>query len=350
MKEKKGLSAVITILLLIVVVFIAVGIMWAFISNVITGGLDGLSVAGLFADLKIKSFVDNGDNLDVQVSAGSFDGELIGLRFVMYDGVQSETYDVKDIDLKNHETKTFKNIPFDSLVKEISVAPITESDSGKEIVGEEMGKLKVQTKEIVENSGATAWFKFDGDAYDEIRGIDARFNEGVPCNVEGKYRQACDFDGANFIETDTLRSVYFDADQGTMMAWINPHYDDAVGSQADDLDKIVSENDDRIGISIGNPSSLGKGIWVYGFDGQERKVNVEVSLNEWIHVGWVYGGGNIFAYKDGDFIMSESSGNIVVDSDILFGKNYDGLIDEIILFNRTLSHEEILAFSRLDLK
>jgi len=55
--KKRGLSAVVTTLLIILLVFVAVGIVWVVVRNVIEGGLEDVNLGAFTTSFDIKSAI-----------------------------------------------------------------------------------------------------------------------------------------------------------------------------------------------------------------------------------------------------------------------------------------------------
>ncbi len=142
MFNKKGLSAVVATLMIILLVLIAIGIIWVVVKNVITEGSEQVSIDKFSLDLKIKNAMLNDETgeLNVVLERGAGKGELKGINFVLFDGTSSEVVEVLDSAQSmpgELETKTFsvaaedlEELEIDKIIK-VSVAPIFESSSGE---------------------------------------------------------------------------------------------------------------------------------------------------------------------------------------------------------------------------
>jgi len=139
LKNHKGLSAIVTTLIIILLVLVAAGIIWIVIRNIITEGAEGIELGRFTFDLSIKSAYIDGANVKVIVRRSPGGGDLVGVRFIFFDGTNSISTD-REIPLIELQEKLFS---FDSVeagdinaLQEVSVAPIYESSSGKETVGD----------------------------------------------------------------------------------------------------------------------------------------------------------------------------------------------------------------------
>ena len=90
--NKRGLSTIVTSLLLILLVIVAVGIVWIVVRNVLQGGTEGIFLDKFTIDAQIKNVqVDNQTNsIDLTVKRNSGEGEITGLKFIFYNETASE--------------------------------------------------------------------------------------------------------------------------------------------------------------------------------------------------------------------------------------------------------------------
>ena len=137
--SSKGLSAIVATLIIILLVIVAVGIVWVVIRNVIGEGAEGIELGKFTFDLSIKSAYIDGTNVKVLIRRSPGGGDLVGVKFIFFDGANSFSTDRK-ISLIELQEKLFS---FNSTevgginnVQEVSVAPIYKLDSGKEKVGD----------------------------------------------------------------------------------------------------------------------------------------------------------------------------------------------------------------------
>jgi len=193
--------------------------------------------------------------------------------------------------------------------------------------------------------GLVAYYAFENDANDssgnELHGTlvgDAKFAEGP-----AGYGTALDLDGdGDYVDCGTPPQLDI-TEQITFTYWI----------KAVALDKgwntVLSRGDDswrssRAGTNNFMEAAVGgtSGNYIYGV--------TLVDDDNWHHVGAVYDGATFYLYVDGELDASEeSTGNITVSSYPLYiGNNsqntdreWTGLIDEVVIYNRALSVGEI---------
>ena len=134
MKNQKGLSAVVTNLIIILLVIVAVGIIWVVISNLIDQTSGDINLSSLTETLEIKKVLTEGSNVNVQVQRTSGDGNLSGIKFIVYDSNgDSQSFEEDASTMKELDTKTFSLSGYtgDEVAK-VEVAPIYTTDKGQQ--------------------------------------------------------------------------------------------------------------------------------------------------------------------------------------------------------------------------
>lgn len=147
-KNKRGLSAVIATLLIVVLVLVAIGIVWGVVKNILTSGTQQTSFqfGSLFLNLKLQKVkVDSvtGD-ISVTVQRDVGEGELTGVAFIISDGVNSaivkKTTSMQELGSSTF-TITSSELGDVSFVKDIQIAPILGTSSGDQ-VGRAVDEMK----------------------------------------------------------------------------------------------------------------------------------------------------------------------------------------------------------------
>ena len=137
--NKRGLSAIITTLLVVLLVLVAVGIVWGVVRNIIREGAEEVSLGKftLKAEITKASIDDASNNVTITVERNPGKGELTGIRFIFNDGTDSEVVTTTTT-LQELGSETFvlhlADLDVDNLVT-ISIVPVFKSSSGKEILG-----------------------------------------------------------------------------------------------------------------------------------------------------------------------------------------------------------------------
>ena len=347
MNNKRGLSAVITSLMMILLVLVAVGIVWVVVKNVISEGTEGVSIEQFSVDLEIKNVKVSNGNLSVTVKRNPGRGEVNSLKFVLSDGTNSEVVELKNIDLDELEENTY-NVDYNiNLVKKISVSPTTQGSSGNEVIGSVSGVVELQDKEVAKSfDGLVSWWRFEeviaNITPDETGINDGLVQNGLDCNAQGKYGKACSFDGYDDYVTAPVTELPQNG-PATISGWFNPI------DNATDRGNMINWYG---GIIYQHPANNG----LYFLVGSSLFITFKPSINTWQHVLITYNGDSSTGklYVNGDWyedITPQTSGDI----DPFPGKigdsvnSFNGSIDEVMIFNKVLNQTEITALYNLDL-
>ena len=174
-KSKRGMSTIVTSLIIIALALVAIGISWVVIKGVIDEGSDQIATSQLsiFSRMNLKielaELNEDTEKLKVRVKRNQGGGNLSGILFIV--GNETFSKSVKrDTDLNElaHRTFYFSLFEFGLILttaEEVSIAPITTSD-GEEIIGAIMDTLPIklvsfatQTPDCTENSdcGEEIW-------------------------------------------------------------------------------------------------------------------------------------------------------------------------------------------------
>ncbi len=188
-----------------------------------------------------------------------------------------------------------------------------------------------------------AWYRFDGDAFDSS-GNDLHGTEmGDPTYEAGVFGQAISLDGDGDYVDCGLAPEFDITDFITFTYWIK------VVEFDKSWNTVLSRGDDSWRSSRAGENNFMEaavsgtaGNWTYGV--------TPVDDGQWHHVGWVYDGTMNYLYVDGEVdATEENSGQITVSSYPLYigdnssatGRFWTGLIDDVLIFNRALSQEEV---------
>jgi len=194
-----------------------------------------------------------------------------------------------------------------------------------------------------------AWWKLDEMAGNTAFDSSANGNDGTingnPQWVEGMLNGALDFDGnGDYVDCGNDASLNLEGEI-TVSAWVS------IRSVASAWMCAVAKGENAWRISVNNTAlsfHFGMTLWSnagYGVNGATA-----VGYNEWHHVTGVFDGSNVLLYLDG---MLDASGTTTfplgtTNVNVLIGENpeatgryWDGLIDEVGIFNRALTEEEI---------
>ncbi|TKJ35764.1 MAG: hypothetical protein CEE38_14250 [Planctomycetes bacterium B3_Pla] len=195
----------------------------------------------------------------------------------------------------------------------------------------------------VTDPNLVAWYRFDGDASD-ISGNNLHGTEmGNPTYEAGVFGQAISLDGDGDYVDCGLAPEFDITDFITFTYWI----------KVVEFDKgwntVLSKGDDSWRSSRAARNNFMEAA-VTGTTGDYTYGVTPVDDRQWHHVGFVYDGKRNYLYLDGELDASEpSTGQINVSSHPLWiGENsqfqggcWNGLIDDVQIYNRALSQEEV---------
>jgi len=192
-----------------------------------------------------------------------------------------------------------------------------------------------------------SYWDLNGDLLDKSGYANHGTNYGATCNVGGKFGLACSFDGFNdYILAKGLTMT--PRDSWALEAWIKP----AVLPQT--FGSAVYNGDDNggYGFGIGNPGSTLTGLF-----GGARWIDTGYdfpSANQWYHVAMIRSNGTVYFYVNGDLKYTDVLGAPIPPNNYLtIGceldgsdnpyRYFNGTIDEVRVWNRALSAQEIRA-------
>jgi hypothetical protein len=213
-------------------------------------------------------------------------------------------------------------------------------------------KVSTMTSPGQLHSGLVALWSGEGNANDSVGG-----NNGTAENMSytaGKVGQTFDFNGANFVQVPDAPDLHF-TDAMTVGAWVN-------------LRAFSGSIPEAIISKIGGPN-LNQASYVFAVDQTTHqpyfaivttdgvtgtvRSSIAITANQWTHIAGTYDGSTIKIYVNGQL-----EGTTPWNQPIFQGNNplvigcglqnysvptafFNGLIDEVGLYNRALSDSEI---------
>jgi hypothetical protein len=191
-------------------------------------------------------------------------------------------------------------------------------------------------------------WQFDGDANDTV-GSNHGTLIGDPTWLDDPNRGWClSFDGdGDYVDVGDDSSLTF-TEAITVACWIKVHKFDrnwnAIVTKGDDWILARTRDDNRVAfLCLG----LTGGGW-------PEVYSDEVDDGNWHHIAGVYDGSELYMYQDGDNVNSKTVHGSINSkySRVLIGENgqaknryWNGLIDEVRIYNRALTAEEITAIA-----
>jgi flagellin-like protein len=139
MLSKKGLSGIVTVVILIALVIAAVSIVWAVVAGLLESSQDSISSGLSRVSLKITNVSFDSSGAHIRVLRNVGEGNLVKIKFIFITDTKRSSSDT-EVNL-NILDETIFNIPLPTgisriNVKEIAIAPIIQTEAGKEVVGE----------------------------------------------------------------------------------------------------------------------------------------------------------------------------------------------------------------------
>ena len=360
-KNSRGLSDVIMNSLMIIISILAIVVVLVVINNAVKFGLGGESgsFGKPFASFQLeKVFLNDDGSVSVTVKRGKGKEDIKKINFLFSDGTNLQVVD-RETNLKELEknTFTFSESELNKIlfVKNISIAPVFESDLENESIKNVVDEFKFSNKKILENFGIISWWKFEGDAKDEIGGNHGELKGNVSF-VDGNSGKAASFDNegeyidlGNFTNLDGVSSF-------SIVFWL---YKEEKGNFITHEGIFARGSDNQ------------KTPWIFGYqDTQSLFTQFEttssvadcslgtrmISSNKWTQVILWWDGKTCKFYEDGAVTNRDpTKGNILVNTD---GNNFigrvsgydyfNGTVDEIMIFDRALTDKQVKALYVFD--
>jgi len=122
MKNKRGLSEVVTTLVLVLLVIVAIGVIWMIIANFIFSKGDEINLSSIEVKMSINSIKadpSNPNNVIIRIER-SMGGNIEGTNVILFNGVNSHTERI--VSLNEGEEKDFSVSKGDlGIIKKVSV-------------------------------------------------------------------------------------------------------------------------------------------------------------------------------------------------------------------------------------
>ena len=136
--KKRGLSTVVTTIIMVLLVLVAIGVVWVVIRNIITDTSEQITTETILIDLKVTGVVNNSvsGSLDVSIERLVGEGDLTGMKVIVSNGTSSEVFPITTPLPKELESNIY-TIPGITLVNIIgvSVSSVVTSPSGDDKLG-----------------------------------------------------------------------------------------------------------------------------------------------------------------------------------------------------------------------
>ena len=209
--------------------------------------------------------------------------------------------------------------------------------------------------QTVASENLMLWLPFEETSSGVVTDRSGRGHHGTHSNlaagnigVQGKIGQALSFDGANDFIT-----IPHHADLSHNDNWSLSFYHKSInlGNSFPGLMKKGPGTSSGDGYLIFVPQANGKVNYKRDDEAGLAMTTNSNALTQWVHIAMTYQAGTLLIYVDGALNSTESFTfvNNTNTEDLLVGRGnnyYNGLIDEVRIYNKVLSPNEISALSR----
>ncbi|MBD3253097.1 hypothetical protein GF386_05160 [Candidatus Pacearchaeota archaeon] len=254
----------------------------------------------------------------------------------------------KSMNFSNQTTKGYQ-IELDE-VKKIQIQPFIEYERSiilcEDSVIEQDVEFEPSPFYIQNMKGLVSWWKFENNFEDSIGNNDAGSVNGNPIFVSGVEGSAVEFDGADdYIQLDNPFSL--NKSGSAVSIWIKPksinisNYDNHshfLGSGSATVNYIGLKNSSSHAFLISESTENGD-YWMYHNYGDYSTIK-----GNWMHMVLTVESDAVSLYVDGSVVDTRTVVNNLTLS--YFGQGnletrYNGTMDEVLIFNRSLVSEEI---------
>lgn len=365
-KKKKSVnkisqSGIITAVLLILLVIASIIVIWNVVLPLINKSKENADIGIILADVQIqkaKLYVTGGADIEIKRLPGG--GNITSLEFIFYNKKGGVSIVKKDnIILNEMEARTFNfNISeinfINKDIAKVSVVPISGKQIGREAIetDSQIRKDAIGNRVLDAPSELVSWWKFEGDAEDSININHGKLFGNPKIENSSLILNGID-DYANIPHSD---SINFNKNQNyAINAWVN------AGDSNPTVDTIIEKWTDSGGPYPYAMRKLPDGYinCVINFGSLGGNFGTGFSITNFTNSGWhqVLCNFNnsdriLSIWVDGKFENSQSynlfAGDIYNNDNLSIGSRagiyyYNGTIDEIMIWNRSLSGSEIAA-------
>ncbi|MFC1604080.1 LamG-like jellyroll fold domain-containing protein [Planctomycetota bacterium] len=199
------------------------------------------------------------------------------------------------------------------------------------------------------DDGLVGWWMFDEGAGTTVAdssgtGHDGFFADSTPEWVPGLYGTALKFDGTDKVEIPDHADFHL-TNAMSVALWMQPEAD-----QSSSAKLFIKQKSGQYPYALQYDES-GQGLFatVYASTRYDTSPHIPDFPGEWAHMCFTYNGTVLILYKNGEEVASvntsgqlqQNSLSLSIGSRLDYDQNFIGIIDDVRLFNRELSPEEI---------
>jgi hypothetical protein len=350
--QKRGLSDVITTVLIILVVMVAMVVVWNFVRIFLQSSSISTSAYTTSISVSEQSIVvdPSARKVTALVGRGAGQGNVIGFMVGLTDTSGNKAnarYNgtINELEQK-YITVDYSGTNIGTISK-VSFTPIfLDASTSKESLGIVAADVAVTKTKPTFPSGLTAQWTFDTDYRDSIGNVQG--TPGMLMNIDQtqkKIGSASVLLGGSYPDNVTIPAgPLTNGAAFTYAAWIKTR-----NAQVDDditMD-IFTKNSNNAASGFYVRHAIGNGAWVYrvgGVTGTTAINNAVIPLdtNSWHFIAITYEANNM-SFKYDDRIWSKIPADTYVNSPmpLSIGASYNGSIDQLLIFNRALNATDL---------
>lgn len=201
--------------------------------------------------------------------------------------------------------------------------------------------------------GLVLYFSFNEGSGDTVKDASGNGNDGEIVKgtkwVDGKYGSGLEFGGADSVEVASSASLEIEKEI-SMMVWIKPALS---GSEWQGLITKGPDGGESFELLVNKAGYFHTGwTFVGGRVCPNRGAAGTIAAEKWQHVAVTYKPGEWITYFNGEVLDKQTTNDklailpnpVVLGDEKGMSRFYTGVMDEVAIFNRALSEEEVNSF------
>ena len=205
-------------------------------------------------------------------------------------------------------------------------------------------------------AGLVAAFGFEEGTGTSVADSSGRGNNGTVSGaawVQGRFGSALSFDGVNDMVT-VLDSASLDLSTGmTLEAWVNPR---ALNGY---VTLLMKERPGHLAYALYASTDTGRASGEIATIGNfDTRSLSPLPLNTWTHIAVTYNGTALTLYVNGGAVSTravtgtilQSANPLRIGGNLIWGEYFNGIIDEVRIYNRALTAVEIQGDTRVSVQ